>query len=224
MRQPPVPIIRSADARRVRALLDRRPGHDAALARRVSAIVADVRRRGDRALLAYARRFDGCDGILEVGRDEMRRAAAPSRRACGAPYAWPPRTSGTVRRPSGPPFVEREPGARRAHHAARRAARPRGLLRARRTIPASLVTAHDGHSGHRRRSAGGHRRLPEARPDRHVRGARGGRDTPVPDWRRPRGCGARLRHRQRTACGQDRRARERLRRCRQGAGRRRLRD
>jgi histidinol dehydrogenase len=72
---PPVPIVRSTDARRVAALLDRRPGQDAQIVRRVAAIVADVRRRGDRALLAYARRFDGCRGDMEVGRAEMREAA-----------------------------------------------------------------------------------------------------------------------------------------------------
>lgn len=71
----PVPILRSTDARRVGALLDRRPGHDADIARRVGAIVADVRRRGDRALLAYARRFDGSGDTIAVSRSEMRAAA-----------------------------------------------------------------------------------------------------------------------------------------------------
>jgi histidinol dehydrogenase len=44
--------------------------------RRVARIVEDVRRNGDAAVLKYARRFDGLDGPLEVGRDEMRREAA----------------------------------------------------------------------------------------------------------------------------------------------------
>jgi histidinol dehydrogenase len=42
---------------------------------RAAAIVADVRREGDAALLRYARALDGLDGPLEVGTDEMRRAA-----------------------------------------------------------------------------------------------------------------------------------------------------
>jgi len=42
----------------------------------VAAIVGDVRRGGDAALLRYARRFDGLDGSIEVTRDEMRRGAA----------------------------------------------------------------------------------------------------------------------------------------------------
>ena len=43
--------------------------------RRVAAIVSDVRRGGDRALVRYARELDGLNGPIEVSRDEMRRAA-----------------------------------------------------------------------------------------------------------------------------------------------------
>jgi len=69
-------IIEAGDARAVGALLDRAPRRDAALERRVSAIVNAVRRQGDRALLRYARRFDGWSGPLEVTREEMRAGAA----------------------------------------------------------------------------------------------------------------------------------------------------
>src|SRR5579871_5332883 len=34
-------------------------------------IIADVRRRGDRALAEYARKFDGYDGPLALRRDDM---------------------------------------------------------------------------------------------------------------------------------------------------------
>jgi len=67
-------IIRmlSADDARAMAALERPPDEaGGAVARRVAAIVADVRRRGDRAVLGYARRFDGLRGDIEVGRDEI---------------------------------------------------------------------------------------------------------------------------------------------------------
>jgi histidinol dehydrogenase len=69
-------IVESSDEEAVAALLDRAPRHDVALERRVARIVNAVRKHGDRALLAYARRFDGLDGEVEVTRTEMRRAAA----------------------------------------------------------------------------------------------------------------------------------------------------
>jgi histidinol dehydrogenase len=42
----------------------------------VAAIVADVRRGGDRAVLAYAKRFDGLDGPMEITRREIETGAA----------------------------------------------------------------------------------------------------------------------------------------------------
>jgi histidinol dehydrogenase len=69
-------IIRSSDARAVRALVDRSPRRDAAIERRVARIVDAVRREGDRALLRFARRLDGLDRDVEVRRDEMIRAAS----------------------------------------------------------------------------------------------------------------------------------------------------
>lgn len=69
-------IIDARDERAVAALLDRAPRRDLAFERRVSRIVGDVRRRGDRALLSYARRFDGLTGDVDVTRAEMQRGAA----------------------------------------------------------------------------------------------------------------------------------------------------
>ena len=69
-------IIQSGDERAVAALLDRAPKRDLAFERRVARIVSDVRRRGDRALLSYAKRFDGLTGDVEVTRAEMQRGAA----------------------------------------------------------------------------------------------------------------------------------------------------
>src|SRR5579871_5122166 len=68
-------IIESGNARAIAALVDRSPARDAEIERRVARIVADVRRRGDRALLEYARRFDALEGDVEITRDEMRQAA-----------------------------------------------------------------------------------------------------------------------------------------------------
>jgi histidinol dehydrogenase len=68
-------VIDAANRSAVTALLDRAPSRDAAIERRVAKIVADVRTRGDRALLDYARRFDGLAGPIEISRDEMEAAA-----------------------------------------------------------------------------------------------------------------------------------------------------
>ena len=69
-------IIPSSRTGAIAALLDRRPGRDVALERRVARIVEDVRRVGDRALLRFARRFDALAGEVEVSRREMTAAAA----------------------------------------------------------------------------------------------------------------------------------------------------
>ena len=66
-----VRIIDSADERQVRRLLDRRIRENTALMRRVARIVDDVRRRGDKAVFEYARRFDRLTQPLEVTGDEM---------------------------------------------------------------------------------------------------------------------------------------------------------
>ena len=72
----PIRIVDSRDEKAIAALLDRAPGRDPAFERRVARIVGDVRRRGDAALLSYARRFDGLTGSVEVTRAEMARGAA----------------------------------------------------------------------------------------------------------------------------------------------------
>jgi histidinol dehydrogenase len=64
-------IISASDARALGRLLAVDPADDAALVKRVAAIVADVRRGGDRALVAYARRFDKLDGPVEIPRAEI---------------------------------------------------------------------------------------------------------------------------------------------------------
>jgi histidinol dehydrogenase len=66
-----VRIIDSADERQVRRLLERRGSENTALARRVARIVEDVRRRGDAAVIDYARRFDKLTQPLEVTTGEM---------------------------------------------------------------------------------------------------------------------------------------------------------
>lgn len=68
-------IIDGTDTDAVEALLDRPPRRDAAIERRVTRIVADVRRRGDTALLEYARRLDGLESPLEISHSEMSKAA-----------------------------------------------------------------------------------------------------------------------------------------------------
>jgi histidinol dehydrogenase len=68
-------ILESTDDAAISALLDRPPRRDPALERRVAHIVTTVRRGGDRALLAYARKFDRLNGPVEITREEMRDAA-----------------------------------------------------------------------------------------------------------------------------------------------------
>lgn len=67
-------IVESTNRRGVQALLAPEQARDAATERRVAAIVDEVRRRGDLALLHYAKKFDGLVGAAEIGRQEMRSA------------------------------------------------------------------------------------------------------------------------------------------------------
>jgi histidinol dehydrogenase len=69
-------IVESSNRRAVEALLSPLRIRDAATDARVAAIVGDVRRKGDRALLRYAKTLDRLSGPAEVSRIEMRRAAA----------------------------------------------------------------------------------------------------------------------------------------------------
>lgn len=68
-------VIDSSDTRTVAGLLNRRPGRDPLVWRRVGAIVEQVRRGGDPALRAYARKFDRLDGPVEVSRAEIEKGA-----------------------------------------------------------------------------------------------------------------------------------------------------
>src|SRR5262245_12303737 len=68
-------MVDGRDSRAVGKLLDRSPARDRAIERRVTRIVADVRRRGDRAVIEYARRLDGLDRGIEVSRKERLDAA-----------------------------------------------------------------------------------------------------------------------------------------------------
>lgn len=69
-------IVDSRDGPTVARLLDRSASRDLAFERRVARIVSDVRRRGDAAVLSYARRFDKLTESIEVTRTEMERGAA----------------------------------------------------------------------------------------------------------------------------------------------------
>jgi histidinol dehydrogenase len=69
-------LIPSSDSAAVERLLAPRRMRDAALDARVAAIIRDVRRHGDRALVRYARRFDGLDGPIELTREAIERGAA----------------------------------------------------------------------------------------------------------------------------------------------------
>ncbi|MCC7417151.1 MAG: histidinol dehydrogenase [Acidobacteria bacterium] len=69
-------IIDSGNRRAIARLLDRSARADRAFDRQVHSIVDRVRTGGDRALFAFARRFDGARPPLEVPPSEIRRIAA----------------------------------------------------------------------------------------------------------------------------------------------------
>ena len=69
-------ILSSSNTKAVDSLLRPSTGGDRKIAAAVAAIVSGVRRRGDAALLQYARRLDRLDGALEVSRDEIDEQAA----------------------------------------------------------------------------------------------------------------------------------------------------
>ena len=68
-------ILLSSNVRAVERLLVAASGGDRATSAAVARIVSAVRARGDAALLAYAKRFDGLDGDLEVSREEIEELA-----------------------------------------------------------------------------------------------------------------------------------------------------
>jgi len=69
-------IINSRNVKAVDRLLRPVIGVNRATAASVAGIVSAVRRGGDKALLSYARKFDGLDEALEVSNDEIEEAAA----------------------------------------------------------------------------------------------------------------------------------------------------
>ena len=69
-------IIEAGDTRALDRVLSRDRSADRAFERRVTLIVERVRTQGDRALLAFARRFDGLAVPIEVSPDQMRADAA----------------------------------------------------------------------------------------------------------------------------------------------------
>lgn len=69
-------ILTSSDARAVGHLIDHRARRDPSIERRAAAILADVRKGGDRAVLAYARRFDGLSGPMELSAEAISAGAA----------------------------------------------------------------------------------------------------------------------------------------------------
>lgn len=69
-------IIDIGHARAISTLLERGKRRNARVERRVTAIIDRVRRHGDRALLAYAQRFDGLTDPIEVPRADLVAAAA----------------------------------------------------------------------------------------------------------------------------------------------------
>jgi histidinol dehydrogenase len=69
-------IVEFTNRHAVAALLSPERSRDAATDRRVATIVSDVRRKGDRALLKYAKSLDGLTGAIEISQPEMQTAAA----------------------------------------------------------------------------------------------------------------------------------------------------
>ena len=68
-------MIASSNTRAVRHVFERNHATDLAIERRVGRIVNDVRRRGDRAVREYARKFDRLRGPIEITAEEIRRGA-----------------------------------------------------------------------------------------------------------------------------------------------------
>jgi histidinol dehydrogenase len=68
-------IVNSTDKDAVARIVDPDARRDAGVERRVRQIVADVRQRGDAAVLDYARKFDNLKDDVEISRAEMTRLA-----------------------------------------------------------------------------------------------------------------------------------------------------
>jgi histidinol dehydrogenase len=73
-------LIQASNRRALDRIVARDRRGEREFERRVDAIVSRVREGGDTALLAFARRFDGVTGPIEVTREEMESAAASAPR------------------------------------------------------------------------------------------------------------------------------------------------
>ena len=69
-------LISASDARALAAVVDHASTRDTSIERRVAAILADVKKSGDRAVIAYAKRFDALVGAMEIPRAEIVAGAA----------------------------------------------------------------------------------------------------------------------------------------------------
>ena len=70
-----LPILEASDAKALRRLLDRTPDDHGRIEPAVRDIVSAVRTRGDRALVDFARRFDGVTGPIELSPAEIHAGA-----------------------------------------------------------------------------------------------------------------------------------------------------
>ncbi len=68
-------IVTSSNRRAVNRIVERRDARDPLLARRVRTILRRVREGGDRALIAYAQRFDGLQQAIELTPEEIAHGA-----------------------------------------------------------------------------------------------------------------------------------------------------
>ncbi len=211
-------------------LCTRRVAQEESVEKIVRKIVDDVRENGDSELFALTKKLDGADlDKLEVNKKEWDaacdRVPPPDRAALGK-SAMRVREFHRKRIPSSWEMRE-EGGALMGAQSS--TARTRRHLRARRQGELPEHRDHERGAGLRRRSAGnhhGHAAGQERRDSRRsVDGrARRGRAPRVQAGRRAGDCGARVRHPERAARGQDHGAGQRLRAAREEARVRRRRD
>jgi histidinol dehydrogenase len=141
-----IKIVDAHDTAAVKALLWPERDRDGETEQRVAQIVADVRTNGEAALLRYAREFDRLEGPIEISRREMHAAAktVPARVRHAIRVA-----AKNIRAVAKRQVTARMEAARRRgphRRATHRAARPRRLLRARRSLSPALDGTDDGDS------------------------------------------------------------------------------
>ena len=219
-------VLRRLDAaapgfdRELAALTAFEAAQDPAVDATVAQIVADVRARGDAALLEYTAKFDGVEATsmaaLEISAADMRRAfdtipeaqRAALRTAAARIRAYHERhklESWSYREPDGSTFGQQVTPLDRVgvYVPGGKAAYPSSVLM--NVIPAHVA----GVAGDRHGRSHARRRAQSARARR---GASRRRVARVRDRRRPGGRGAGLRHGDGPGGGQDLRPRQRLRR------------